>query len=129
MADGQEAGRPERRRARRRCTRHLADALGDGGGASTFLERKSVEPATLATYQKAWRRFEDFARQRGLRLNSDETVDDALVQYFTTEYFRGSHPGRGEETLVGLLMLTLAFSKLGSRRVPGPGEPSEGGGG
>ena len=78
-AEGAELISVERRRARRRCTRHLTDALGDKGVGATFLERKSVEPATLAGYQRAWDRFEEFARVRGLRLDSDANVDDELV--------------------------------------------------
>jgi hypothetical protein len=36
-----------------RTAMEVADALGDEGGGPTFLERKSVEPATLAVYQRA----------------------------------------------------------------------------
>ena len=41
------------RRARKRVTRHLAEAVGMAGSGSSFLESRSVAPATLKPYHEA----------------------------------------------------------------------------
>jgi hypothetical protein len=80
------------RRARVRVTRHLAEAIGLAGGMTRFLESRSVSDSTLKTYRAAVGRFRDFAARLRLPLGADESVDAALVQFFTAEYFNGYHP-------------------------------------
>ena len=52
-----------------------------------FLESRSVSDSTLKTYRAAVGRFRDFAARLRLPLGADESVDAALVQFFTAEYF------------------------------------------
>ena len=105
-------------RGRRRASLHLSEATGLAREGTSFLEARSVGPETLRRYREAVSRFEVFARRRGLSLGADEDVDNALVQFFTNEYFQGRHPSRGERTLSGLMMLKPQFSRMGSRKVP-----------
>jgi hypothetical protein len=109
---------PAQRRARRRITLHLAEALDQAGTSSGWLESQSVTAKTRKTYREALDRFHEFSRRCGLMLRGDETVDAALVQFFTSEYFKGAHPSRGERTLAALMMLEPEFSQMGRRRVP-----------
>ena len=106
------------RRARRRTTLHLAAALDLAGATSGWLESQSVSAKTRASYREALDRFHGWCHRCGLTLRGDETVDAALVQFFTSEYFKGAHPSRGERTLAALMMLEPEFSQMGRRRVP-----------
>ena len=87
------------RKARRRLTLHLAEAVYMACSTSSLLESKSVSGATLKSYRESLARFKEFARRCRLPLIGDGNVDAALVQHFTAEYLRGSHPSRGERTL------------------------------
>ena len=127
-SDGEEAetegasGQAEKRRARRRVTRHLTEALGLSGEPVSFLEAKSISAQTLRSYRLALVRFMTFAglglRARPLRHTGDEIVDESLVRFFTKEYFSGGHPSRGERTMAGLMMLEPSFSTSGHQKLP-----------
>jgi hypothetical protein len=121
MTAGVSGHAATQRKARRRVTRHLAEALGLSGESVSFLETKSISAQTLQSYRQALDRFTALGlgpRGHPLRHSGDEIVDESLVQFFTKEYFSGGHPSRGERTMAGLMMLEPSFSKGGHRKLP-----------
>ena len=59
-------------------TRHLAEAVGLAGSGSSFLESRSVAPATLRTYREALELFKKYAEDHRLAQGSDESQQAAL---------------------------------------------------
>ena len=106
------------RRARRRTTRHLEEALAQTRVGSSFLEKVSVSAGTLAGCHASLAMFLTFAHSHAVDLKSDSSMDAGLVAFMTEEYFKGHHPCRGERLLASLMMLDPSFSMKGSRKIP-----------
>jgi hypothetical protein len=111
----------QRHLARRKSValrRYLSMMLGGVLCCSTFLEQCAVGVASQAEYRKELQSFYQYAAIRDVRSLSETSLDEHLVNYLNTLWYRGSHPSKGEKTLAGLMHHVAAYGRLGSQKIP-----------
>ena len=103
----------------RRGLQQLVDFhLKKGTTSHSLLEEAAVTPRVRQAYAKRLNELHLFVKEAKLAFDTDEQIDQALVNFFNAKFKEGEGSSVGDYTLAALMDRVPQFGRLGHRKVP-----------
>ena len=92
--------------------------LGQGHRSHSLLEEAAVSAKVRQSYSNRLRDLQAFVREARMAFETDEQIDEALVEFFNAKFKEGEGSSVGDYTLAALMDKIPQFGRLGNRKVP-----------
>lgn len=103
----------------RRGLQQLVDFhLKKGTASHSLLEEAAVTPRVRQAYAKRLNELHLFVKEAKLAFDTDEQIDQALVNFFNAKFKEGEGSSVGDYTLAALMDRVPQFGRLGHRKIP-----------
>eukprot|EP00439_Symbiodinium_sp_Y106_P076622 s190_g15.t2 len=108
-----EKGRSLRSRPKRGLQRLVDSRMGDGTGSHSLLEEAAVSAKVRQTYATRLSQLQSFVKENQLGFETDEQVDQVLVDYFNVKFKEGEGSSYGDYTMAALMDKLPQFGAAG----------------
>ncbi|CAE7423542.1 SLC34A1 [Symbiodinium pilosum] len=90
--------------------------LGQGHRSHSLLEEAAVSAKVRQSYSNRLRDLQAFVREARMAFETDEQIDEALVEFFNAKFKEGEGSSVGDYTLAALMDKIPQFGRLGNRK-------------